>query len=78
MKVLSLLAATGMLLAQMQFASAGNINPMSQRYNAKSFARGAKPKPAQTRPPQRRRRERAPGAAGPARRAAGNTPPRAR
>lgn len=53
MKILGLLAATGMLLAQMQFASAGNINPMSQRYNAKSFARGAKPKPAQTRPPQR-------------------------
>lgn len=53
MKVLGLLAAVGMLLAQMQFASAGNINPMSQRYNAKSFAKGAKPKPAQAKPTQR-------------------------
>ena len=41
MKVLGLLAAAGMLLAQMQFASAGNINPMSQNYNAKRYGNRA-------------------------------------
>ena len=62
MKVLGLLAATGMLLAQMQFASAGNINPMSQNYNAKRYGNRAtlREERRNARKPQQQRQQQRP------------------
>lgn len=54
MKALGLLAVAGMVLAQTQLASAGNINPMSQRYNAKSYGNRATLRQEQKRPPPQR------------------------
>lgn len=54
MKALGLLAAAGLLVAQMESASAGNINPMSQRYNAKTYGNRATLRQEQKRPPPQR------------------------
>ena len=51
---LGLVAVAGMLVAQTQFASAGNINPMSQRYNAKTYGNRATLRQEQKKPPPQR------------------------
>lgn len=58
MKILGLLAAAGLLVAQTQFASAGNVNPMSQRYNAKTYGNRATLRQEQRKPPQQRQQRR--------------------
>jgi len=58
MKALGFLLVVGIFALQTQFASAGNINPMSQRYNANSFSRHPTARQEQRKPPQRQRLER--------------------
>lgn len=60
MKVLGFIAAAGLLLAQTEFAAAGNINPMSQNYNAKRYGNRATLREEQRkeRRPQQQRQQR--------------------
>ncbi len=57
MKALGFIAVAGLLVAQAQVASAGNINPMNQRYNAKSYGNRATLRQEQNKPPQRQPRQ---------------------
>lgn len=62
MKALGLLATAGLLVAQTQSVSAGNINPMSQRYSAKTYGNRATLRQEQRKPPpQRQQRREQPG-----------------
>ncbi|MCC0004311.1 MAG: hypothetical protein H6872_03915 [Methylobacteriaceae bacterium] len=55
MKALAFLVAAGVLGTQAQVASAGNINPMSQRYNATSVTRHPTARQEQKKAPRRQR-----------------------
>lgn len=57
MKALVFLTAAGLLLAQAPVASAGNINPMSQRYTGQSFARQPSARQDRAKPPKRQRQQ---------------------
>jgi len=60
MKALGFIAVAGLLVAQTQVAAAGNINPMSQRYNAKTYGNRATLRQEQKKPPPQRQQRQQP------------------
>lgn len=60
MKTLVFLTAAGLFLALAPVASAGNINPMSQRYTGQSFARQPTARQERAKPPKRQRQQQQP------------------